>query len=296
MPLATDLTSQAGDTARLVKSVANGTTGGAAVPTDCWTCRRPVALPRSAPTAGDTGIVDVAVGSYDLAESAGPDGYTAGDWSCVNGTEAPVTGDQVTVELGDAWVCTITNTADQPTLRLIKSVDNGNTGGTAGRPTGTCRRPVALPWSARPPVTPASSTSPSAATTWRNPPGRTATPPATGSRVNGTEAPVTGDQVTVELGDAWVCTITNTADQATLQLIKVVDNGTSGQTAPPDWNLSATGPTAGTADRRVAPRCCQCRRVSTRWPRRPRDAHVSGYVPGPGAASTRAELRSPARR
>ena len=35
---------------------------------------------------------------------------------------------------------------------------------------------MALPRSARPPVTPASSTWPSAGTTWRNPPGRTATP------------------------------------------------------------------------------------------------------------------------
>ena len=99
-------------------------------------------LPRSAPSTSGPAVVDVAVGSYDLAESAGPDGYTAGDWSCVGGPRAPVTGDQVTVGLGDAWVCTINNTTNQPSLRLIKSVDNGNTGGTAvptGLP-GSCWR------------------------------------------------------------------------------------------------------------------------------------------------------------
>ena len=267
-------------TLRLVKSVANGTTGGTAVPTD-WDMSATGGPTAVGPTAGDTGIVDVAVGSYDLAESAGPDGYTAGDWSCVNGTEAPVTGDQVTVELGDAWVCTITNTADQPTLRLIKSVDNGNTGGTA----------VPTDWDLSATGGP-TAVGPTAGDTGivdvaigsydlaesAGPDGYTA---GDWSCVNGTEAPVTGDQVTVELGDAWVCTITNTADQATLQLIKVVDNGTSGQTATAaDWNLSATGPTAvpptagGTAVLPVSPGAYALAEAPAGT------ADVSGYVPG----------------
>ena len=66
-------------------------------------------------------------GDYTLAES-GPDGYTAGAWSCGEG--AQVNGAVVTVPSGGDVTCTIHNTAQQPQLTLIKTVTNDD-GGTA---------------------------------------------------------------------------------------------------------------------------------------------------------------------
>ena len=55
---------------------------------------------------------------------------------------------------------------------------------------------------------------------------------------------VTGVRVVIPSGGAVQCTITNTAVTPTLTLVKVVDNGTTGATAPPTaWTLSAAGPT-----------------------------------------------------
>ncbi|ROS75155.1 choice-of-anchor A domain-containing protein [Curtobacterium sp. PhB130] len=64
--------------------------------------------------SGSSAVTDqtVAAGDYTLSESGGPDGYTAGDWTCVG---ARVTGATVTVEGGDDVVCTIVNTAVSPT-------------------------------------------------------------------------------------------------------------------------------------------------------------------------------------
>jgi len=86
---------------------------------------------------GATGSTDVIsgatfkAGTYNLSESTGPAGYTASSWSCVKNSVAPVTGNSITLALGDTATCTITNNDVAPTITLIKSVDNGN-GGNAG--------------------------------------------------------------------------------------------------------------------------------------------------------------------
>ena len=53
---------------------------------------------------------------YNLSES-GPAGYTASAWSCDGGTQS---GASISVPLGGAVTCTITNTDNTPTLKLVK--------------------------------------------------------------------------------------------------------------------------------------------------------------------------------
>ncbi len=114
-------------TLTLVKVVDNGTTGATAVPTD-WN----LAAAGPTPLSGVSGApavtaAPVQVGAYALSESGGPTGYSASSWSCVG---APVTNGTVTIALGQAATCTITNTAIAPTLTLVKQVNN-TAGGTA---------------------------------------------------------------------------------------------------------------------------------------------------------------------
>ena len=77
--------------------------------------------------AGNTDVVSGATfdaGTYDLSET-GPAGYTASDWSCTGGQTG--TQAKVTVALGDDITCTITNTRDQGSIKVIKYHDlNGN--------------------------------------------------------------------------------------------------------------------------------------------------------------------------
>ncbi|MGV1010645.1 MAG: LPXTG cell wall anchor domain-containing protein, partial [Dermatophilaceae bacterium] len=101
----------------LVKQVRNDN-GGTAVPTD-WT------LAADGPTSGIQGptgtpeVTNVVVdaGDYDLSESGGPDGYTAGDWNCTSGT---LDGATVTVPNGAEIICTIINDDEPGTFAVTK--------------------------------------------------------------------------------------------------------------------------------------------------------------------------------
>ena len=110
----------------LVKTVTNDN-GGTASETD-WdlTATGPSTITGS---TGDAAITDalVTAGSYTLSE-AGPVGYAPGAWSCTGGA---VSGAVVTVPVGADVTCTINNDDIEPLLTLVKTVDNGNTGGTA---------------------------------------------------------------------------------------------------------------------------------------------------------------------
>ena len=113
----------------LTKSLDN-TGGGTAEATD-WTLSASGPTPITGHT-GDTAITDAAVdaGTYALAESNGPPGYSAGIWSCSAGT---LTGASLVLAAGDSATCTITNTFIPPSpahLTLTKSLDNTG-GGTA---------------------------------------------------------------------------------------------------------------------------------------------------------------------
>jgi hypothetical protein len=75
---------------------------------------------------GATSGAGFGAGSYDLSET-GPDGYNAGSWTCVGGTQD---GASVSLTVGQTATCTIVNDDEGPGLTLIKYVTNDN-GGTA---------------------------------------------------------------------------------------------------------------------------------------------------------------------
>ncbi len=218
---------------KLVKSVS----GGTAAPT-AWDLS----------AAGPTPVVNVKsgtstavlTGNYDLSESGPVAGYTNGTtWVCtVDGAPiAMIDGDSVAVAKGKEVVCTITNTRDTGTLKLVKSVSGGNEPATS--------------W-------PLSAAGPTPVT---NVPSDTQTTVNTGTYdlsesgtvagyTNGTAWVCTGgtmpagdlDTVVVAKGQTVVCTITNTRDTGTLTLVKQVDGGTA---LASSWTLFAAGPTAG---------------------------------------------------
>ena len=91
----------------LTKTVDN-TSGGTALAT-AWT------LSATGPTTisghtGEAAITNAPVnaGTYALAETGGPDGYTAGAWSCDGGT---LTGSSLVLAAGATASCSITNTS-----------------------------------------------------------------------------------------------------------------------------------------------------------------------------------------
>ena len=94
----------------LTKSVDN-TRGGTAAATD-WTLSATGPTTISGPT-GDSGITNAAVdaGTYTLAESGGPTGYSAEAWICTGGT---LTGSSLVLTAGETASCSITNTFVPP--------------------------------------------------------------------------------------------------------------------------------------------------------------------------------------
>jgi len=119
-------------TLKLVKTVDNGD-GGTAVPNN-WTLTATAEAPKDGRNYSETGDHDAFETMYSntdyvLAETGGPAGYTAGDWSCDSGVT--VTGSTITLDEGQTGVtCTINNDDIAPTLQLNKLVVNNN-GGTA---------------------------------------------------------------------------------------------------------------------------------------------------------------------
>ncbi len=97
-------------TLTLVKTVTNDN-GGTAAATD-WvlSAHGPGGTISGATGAAAVTDASLAIGDYDLAESGGPAGYTAGTWDCVGGS---LTGSTITLALGEDVTCTILND-DQP--------------------------------------------------------------------------------------------------------------------------------------------------------------------------------------
>ncbi|HOQ54447.1 MAG TPA: hypothetical protein PLF56_12645, partial [Micropruina sp.] len=224
-------------TLTLVKVVDNGTTGASAVPAN-WTLS--AIGPTTVTGPGNSASVTnqtVAAGSYSLAESGGPAGYTASSWSCTGGT---LTGTSVAVANGGSVTCTITNTAVQPRLTLVKVVDNANTGATT----------VATAWTltAAGPSTISGATGSGTVTNATVPIGTfnlSETGPAgytASSWVCTGGASATATSVTLGLGTSATCTITNTAIAPRLTLVKRVVNQAGGTAVPTAWTLTGTGP------------------------------------------------------
>jgi len=142
--------------------------GGTAPESDWTLFANDGPTPLSGPgAAGSTDVQSNATfqaGTYNLSESAGPAGYTAGSWNCAGGS---LNGSALTIALGESATCTLINDDDGPGLTLVKQVVTNN-GGDA----------VPADWtlSATGGPTPFSGPGPSVSSD-----ARTATPPATGT-------------------------------------------------------------------------------------------------------------------
>lgn len=217
----------------LVKSVVNDN-GGTAADTD-WTLSAAGPTPLSG--AGGVVATPVSAGIYNLTESAGPAGYTAGVWSCTGGI---LGGSNLTLALGETAVCTIENNDVAPGLTLVKSVINDN-GGTAAITDWTLNAvgPTSI-----------SGVSGSVAVTGAvvsagdydlsesgGPAGYTA------GNWSCTGEGLSGSTVTIGAGETVVCTIVNDDSVASLALVKSVTTNSGGTAVAADWTLSAVGPT-----------------------------------------------------
>lgn len=216
----------------------NGATGADAESAD-WTLTAdgptPVTGPGSSPQVTDQ---TVDAGDYDLSES-GPAGYTASSWDC---GDADLAGATVTLPNGGEVTCEIVNTAIAPTLTLIKVVDPGATGAidpeTAWTLTAVNGASTITGVTGTPAVTTAAAVIGTYSLSESGPAGYdTIGWVCTGG------ASTTATTVTLDLADSATCTITNTAQQPTLTLVKQVVNDNGGQAEATDWTLDAAGPT-----------------------------------------------------
>ncbi len=232
-------------TLTLQKVVDPAAAGSGKVPAD-WTLtavpngisgQDPVSGNGDPDSQGGVRQVSVFAGSYDLTE-AGPSGFDPGRWVCEGGV---VTDATVQVPSGGAVICKITNTAVSPKLTLVKTVDNGNSGGTATPTEWTLSADGPTPISGAtgdPSVTAAAVQVGAYTLDESGPPGYAA---GDWTCVGGEQADGT---ITLAEGQNATCTIINTAIPPTLTMVKVVDNGDSGASAAPtDWTLTAAGPT-----------------------------------------------------
>ncbi|MFD6166649.1 VWA domain-containing protein [Oerskovia sp. NPDC060287] len=234
-------------TLTLVKDVDNGTTGGTYEPSD-WT------LTAAGPTTGVSGAsgsdavtsAPVAIGDYALSEE-GPAGYTAGAWTCTGGA---LTGSTVNVPLGADVTCTILNTAQQPSLTLVKEVVNDD-GGSAEPTDWTLEADGPTPLSGvsgDPAVTGADvEVGDYALSETGGPAGYEASgwtceiPPVEGGEP--TPVPVEGGSVSVGVGQTVVCTVVNDDVPAPFTVVKSSDPGNGATVLPGDvitYTVTAT--------------------------------------------------------
>jgi len=227
---------------RLVKIVDNGTTGGTATAGD-WTLH----------ATGNGGFSDdgdstthheVNAGvAYVLSESNGPSGYMMGSWSCDGGV---LSGNTLTLRVGEDVECKITNTAIQPTLTLKKTVINDDDGDadqddfTPSMGTLTVRTPVQ--WSVAYPVSigtqyvSETNLAGYTASNW----GGDCTPFGPSSHIGNGSRPL--GTVSLALGEHKVCTIINDDRPTTITLQKTVINNNGGTATEADFQPQLIGP------------------------------------------------------
>jgi hypothetical protein len=108
----------------LVKEVIND--HGGTAPASAWTLTAdgPSGFSGSGPSVSSGS--DFVAGTYNLSESGGPAGYSAGAWACSGGTQVDT--DTIMLEPGDDVTCSITNDDIGPKLRLVKTIVNDSGG------------------------------------------------------------------------------------------------------------------------------------------------------------------------
>jgi hypothetical protein len=210
--------------------------GGTAAPTD-WTLSADGPTPISG--VHESPVVtaaEVDAGTYTLAESGGPAGYSASAWVCVGGTQQ---GSSVVLDSSEAAVCTITNTDVPATLSLRKNVVN-EWGGTAERTEWTLSAAGPTSVSGSHGSADVTGASVAAGTYTLTESGGPAGYAASAWTCTG-DGTLTGDQLVLGLGGNTECTITNSDIAPRLTLQKRVVNAWNGPGTATDWTLTATG-------------------------------------------------------
>ena len=183
----------------------------------------------------------LAPGTYTVAESGPPAGWTLSSLDCVvtrttsdgqpTTSVANVTSPGVSIALegGDTVTCTYTN-LKKPTLTLVKTVvnDNGGTKTASDFQAMVDGNPVS--WSTAVQLDPGPHTA-----------SETTIPVYTASAWGGDCA--TNGTITLAAGDAKTCTITNDDIAPSLKLVKQVVNDNGGTAQATDFTLTASGPT-----------------------------------------------------
>jgi hypothetical protein len=224
----------------LVKVVTNDNGGTKTLSDFPLTATGPVTISGTSGTTSVTGRI-VSAGTYALSEQT-QTGYTASTWSCSGGTQS---GANITLGLGSAATCTISNNDNAPTLTLVKTVTNDN-GGTKTVSdfalTATGPIPPACTAGSTSGVTGSANVTGKAlcagtyALTEQTQTGYTA---SSWSCTGGTQS---GANITLGLGGSATCTINNNDVAPTLTLVKVVTNDNGGNKTVSDFPLTATGP------------------------------------------------------
>jgi len=229
-----DVTLSAFPILTLQKTVVNDN-GGTAVDT-AWTLSATQGATAISGAEGDAAITNAVVtaGTWDLSESGGPVGYTAGVWVCTGSADSdPNNG--LTLSYGEDVTCTITNNDNAPSLTLLKTVTNDN-GGTAVAADWTLTAAGALGTptnlSGTTPVTSGATFKADTYTLGESggPAGYIA---SSYSCVKNAGAPVVGNTITMALGDTATCTINNDDNAIQNAALTVVKSSTtSGLSAP----------------------------------------------------------------
>jgi len=193
--------------------------------------------------AGSTDVQSGATfkaGTYALSESAGPSGYTASAWTCTN--SVTVNGsNQITLGLGQTTVCSITNTAVAPTLKLVKTVTNDNGGN---------KNPV--DWTLTATGTNGFSDAGNSTTfhTVNAGVGYVLSESVVAGYTAGAWScpggTLVGSTITLSLGQNITCTINNDDNAPSLTLNKITNYSYGGTAPESSWTLTADGGAAGT--------------------------------------------------
>ncbi len=220
---------------KLVKDVTNND-GGSKVPND-WTLKAEASGTnpngaRNFQNAGGSGTFkDVFAGQqYTLSESTVPGYSSNGVWVCTGG--GTKTGDdKITVGLGEQVTCTITNTDNTPTLKLVKQVSGANADNWILTAKGTpSDRNISTPGGSGDFEDVYAGTQYTLGETGPGgySPSDWACVSTPGEGQPGVQVLNNGDKITLGLGDRVTCTIINTRDLGSLTITKSFNPKSSG--------------------------------------------------------------------
>ncbi len=181
-------------------------------------------------------------GTYALSEN-GPSGYSASSWTCTGtGTQ---NGSNITLAAGQSAVCTITNTAQQPTLTIVKNVTNAFGGTLVASDFGLKVNNTSLSFIAGAPGT---------TTAYTATPSVNANTSYTLSEIDvagysegnwnctgGTSGVFSGTSVTLDEGENVTCTITNSDIAPIINIIKLALNPYGTALLPDAFSLTLDG-------------------------------------------------------